>query len=82
MSSPVSAWEQCSRVSPHLAYGTISMRWLNQMTVQQRHRLKAERARGRQIGPNWLKSLASFEKRLRWHCHFMQKLEDQPPRVP
>ena len=78
MSSPVSAWEQCSRVSPHLAYGTISMRWLNQMTAQQRHRLKAERARGREIGPSWLKSLASFEKRLRWHCHFMQKLEDQP----
>ena len=45
---------------------------------QQRHRLKAERARGREIGPSWLKSLASFEKRLRWHCHFMQKLEDQP----
>ena len=26
----------------------------------------------------WKMSLASFQKRLRWHCHFMQKLEDQP----
>lgn len=78
MSSPVSAWQQCSRVSPHLAYGTLSMRWLSQMTSQQRHKLKAERARGRDIGPHWLKSLASYDKRLRWHCHFMQKLEDQP----
>ena len=78
MSSPVTAWQQCSRLSPHLAYGTLSMRWLNQRSVETRTRLKMERQRGRQIGPYWLKSLASFEKRLRWHCHFMQKLEDQP----
>ena len=78
MSSPVTAWEQCSRVSPHLAYGSLSMRWLNHRTVERKNYLKEERRRGRSIGPHWLKSLTSYEKRLRWHCHFMQKLEDQP----
>ena len=26
----------------------------------------------------WAQSLSSFEGRLRWHCHFMQKFEDEP----
>ncbi len=26
----------------------------------------------------WLKSLNAFTSRLRWHCHFIQKLEDEP----
>jgi deoxyribodipyrimidine photo-lyase len=28
--------------------------------------------------PRWLGSLKSFSARLAWHCHFMQKLEDEP----
>ena len=78
MSSPLSAWDHCSRLSPHIAYGTLSIKEISQRTRNRRERLKAERAAGKNIGPSWLKSLASFEKRLRWHCHFMQKLEDQP----
>ena len=26
----------------------------------------------------WRSSISSFLGRLRWHCHFIQKLEDQP----
>ncbi len=26
----------------------------------------------------WTQSLVSFASRLHWHCHFMQKLEDEP----
>ena len=26
----------------------------------------------------WPSSMRSFSGRLRWHCHFIQKLEDQP----
>ena len=26
----------------------------------------------------WLKSINTFSSRLRWHCHFIQKLEDEP----
>ena len=27
---------------------------------------------------NWLRALQAFSGRLRWHCHFIQKLEDEP----
>ena len=33
--------------------------------------------RGEEAGA-WRRSYASFAKRLRWHCHFMQKIEDEP----
>ncbi|NNM00474.1 MAG: deoxyribodipyrimidine photo-lyase/cryptochrome family protein, partial [Gammaproteobacteria bacterium] len=73
LSSPVSAGEACSRLSPYLAYGNISLRRVYQRTE---HRLLAIRRERR--GSPWLKSLQAFGGRLRWHCHFMQKLEDEP----
>jgi deoxyribodipyrimidine photo-lyase len=30
------------------------------------------------LGKGWIGSLKAFESRLRWHCHFIQKLEDEP----
>ncbi len=77
MSSPVEGWEGCSRLSPHLAYGTVSMRETYQATKQA---VDAWRARSKDvdIDKRWFGSLSSFEGRLHWHCHFMQKLEDQP----
>ncbi len=78
MSSPNTAWTGCSRISPHLAYGTISMREILQKTEARQARVRASRALGRTKGDTWLESLASFSKRLRWHCHFIQKLESQP----
>ncbi len=78
MSSPLSAWNGCSRLSPHLAYGTISIREVAQRSAARREELKEMRARGEDLPATWLSSLASFEKRLRWHCHFIQKLEDEP----
>ena len=78
MSSPVTATNECSRLSTHLAYGSISLRTVYQNTVARRAELKQMRADGQDLPPTWLRSLASFEKRLRWHCHFSQKLDDQP----
>ena len=78
MSSPLSAVTSCSRLSPHLAYGSLSMRVILQMTEARQQRLRASRRMNRSKGDGWLDSLASFSKRLRWHCHFMQKLESQP----
>ena len=78
MSSPLSAEEACSRLSPYLAYGNISMRTVHQALEVRRAELKARRAQGEDIGKSWLTSITSFAKRLRWHCHFMQKLEDEP----
>ncbi|MEM1344466.1 MAG: FAD-binding domain-containing protein [Pseudomonadota bacterium] len=69
MSSPVTAYDACSRLSPHLAWGTLSTR----MAL---HDAKAARTRhGRS---RFAQSIDSFIKRLHWRCHFMQKLEDEP----
>jgi len=75
MSSPVTAFTACSRLSPHLAWGTISMREVAQ----------ASSARMRQVSRasdprtmKWRASLVSFMGRQHWHCHFIQKLEDEP----
>jgi len=69
LSSPLSADTHCSRLSEHLAYGTISMRCVHQATEAAIHR-----STDRQL----TRDLRSFAGRLRWHCHFMQKLEDEP----
>ena len=69
MSSPITATEGCSRLSAHLAFGTISMRCVHQATEA---RIATTPDRGLAYG------LRGFASRLRWHCHFMQKLEDEP----
>jgi deoxyribodipyrimidine photo-lyase len=74
MSSPVTAWDGCSRLSPYLAFGNLSMRQVVHAAERRRAdfaRKRSEEARG------WRGSLAAFGGRLRWHCHFMQKLEDE-----
>ncbi len=68
MSSPLSAATRCSRLSAHLAWGTLSMREIARRTEETRA-----------AGPRSLAGeLTAFGARLRWHCHFMQKLEDEP----
>jgi deoxyribodipyrimidine photo-lyase len=74
MSSPVTARSGCSRLSPYLAWGAISIREVFQATSDRQCQLRGDNARD----PRWLKSLSSFQGRLRWHCHFIQKLEDEP----
>ncbi|WP_209001547.1 FAD-binding domain-containing protein [Stappia indica] len=74
MSSPLLGFDACSRLSPHLAWGTLSLR----------ETLQACRVRQRTLrdGPvsarGWRQSLSSFDGRLHWRSHFMQKLEDAP----
>ncbi len=78
MSSPVEGWSGCSRLSPYLAWGCISMRAVSQATQQRALELKQARTEGADFPSTWLPSLRSFKSRLHWHCHFMQKLEDEP----
>ena len=66
MSSPVEAEHSCSRLSPHISFGTISLRTIFQ-EVQKNMNSSIFR-----------KDLYSFKKRLHWHCHFIQKLETEP----
>ena len=75
ISSPVTAWSGSSRLSPHLAWGNLSVREVYQATTARIARLKAMPERDAR---DWARSLDSFAKRLHWHCHFIQKLEDQP----
>lgn len=78
MSSPVTAFAACSRISEQLALGTLSIRQALHASAGRRAELQALRADGLAVDSRWLQSLSSFESRLHWHCHFMQKLEDQP----
>ncbi len=78
MSSPVEGWTGCSRLSPYLAYGNISMRSTYQRMRERIEELREREKNDEPVDTNWFKSLSSFEGRLHWHCHFMQKLEDEP----
>ena len=77
LSSPVTAWEGCSRLSPHLSWGTISLRCVVQAARQRQQQLRAQYANG--APPTYrLTALSTFLSRLHWRSHFMQKLEDFP----
>ena len=78
MSSPLTAPSSCSRISEHLAIGTLSIRQALHAAAAQRVALHAQRRAGEPVDARWFQSLQSFEARLHWHCHFMQKLEDEP----
>jgi deoxyribodipyrimidine photo-lyase len=69
MSSPLTAADTCSRLSAHLAFGSISMRCVHQAT---------EACIAGTPDRSLAYALRGFTSRLRWHCHFMQKLEDEP----
>lgn len=71
MSSPLTGEHACSRLSPHLALGTVSGREVAQATAARQREVK-----GTRVG--WGGSLKSYQARLAWRDHFMQKLEDEP----
>ncbi|MEN9400401.1 MAG: hypothetical protein RL632_1504 [Bacteroidota bacterium] len=65
ISKPSLSRTSCSRLSPYLTYGNISMRMVYQYTMQHYSKSRNKRA------------LTQFISRLHWHCHFMQKFEDE-----
>jgi deoxyribodipyrimidine photo-lyase len=65
ISKPALSRKGCSRLSPYLAYGNISMRAIYQYTNEHYEVSKNKRA------------ILNFVSRLHWHCHFMQKFEDE-----
>ena len=73
LSSPSTAVLSCSRLSPHLSWGTLSLREVVQHSRERRAGLSDAPADRR-----WQRSLQRFDERLHWHCHFIQKLESQP----
>ncbi|MBU6252783.1 MAG: deoxyribodipyrimidine photo-lyase [Alphaproteobacteria bacterium] len=75
MSSPVTAEQACSRLSPYLTYGALSMREVFQAAER---RLMALHTSSDKSRAGWAQSMRSFIARLHWHCHFIQKLESEP----
>ncbi|MEE2641620.1 MAG: FAD-binding domain-containing protein [Planctomycetota bacterium] len=88
MASPLTGEQGCSRLSPYLSYGNLSMRTVHQSCGARMRELRENAgsrgsgqtaySRPRKPVTSWLRSLSSFRSRLSWHCHFMQKIEDQP----
>lgn len=71
MSSPLEGALACSRLSPHFAFGSMSIREAVQATATRQRAVRGTR-------DGWIGSLKSFQSRLAWRDHFMQKLEDAP----
>ncbi len=73
ISSPNTAFSAGSRLSPHLAWGTISS---GSVFDALDHRMDEIR---RENGPSsWRRSLRAFESRMHWRDHFIQRLEGNP----
>ena len=79
MSSPLTAFDASSRLSPHIAWGTLSLREIARATWARQRELKADAPPvAAAEASRWRASMVSFSGRQHWHCHFMQKLEDEP----
>ena len=75
LSSPLTVQEGCSRLSPYLAFGNIS---LSQVLHEVQNSYRRLHSYPPHLERRWRRSLESFESRLWWHCHFIQKLESEP----
>ena len=75
ISKPGSSARHCSRLSAHLAYGTLSVREVEHATKVRIRQLAAVED---EDAKQWRRNLGAFLSRLAWHCHFIQKLEQQP----
>jgi deoxyribodipyrimidine photo-lyase len=77
ISSPNKAFFFGSRLSPHIAWGTISLRRTFSRLHQRLSELEAQLDAGNEsrLAQRWQKSLESFSSRLFWRDHFVQRLE-------
>lgn len=67
ISQPTLAAETCSRLSPYIAWGCISIREVYQSAQAYKKEGKASK-----------RDMNAFQSRLAWHCHMIQKLETEP----
>jgi deoxyribodipyrimidine photo-lyase len=66
ISKPYDAMHSCARISAYLAWGNLSMREVVQRTREMLQSTTVGRRR----------HLEAFLSRLHWHCHFIQRIED------
>ncbi|MBC8109509.1 MAG: deoxyribodipyrimidine photo-lyase, partial [Verrucomicrobia bacterium] len=63
ISKPAQSRKSCSRLSPYIAWGCLSVRQVYQSQQEAQQILGFSR------------QFQAFASRLRWHCHFIQKFE-------
>ena len=72
LSAPGLSEQYASRLSPHLTWGTLSVREVIKTLSHYKDQADSHALYGSR------RSLSAFQSRLSWRCHFIQKLEDQP----
>ncbi len=65
ISSPALGRYTCSRLSPYIAWGNLSIRQVFQRVEKLKNNAPSK------------KNILQFQSRLKWHCHFIQKFEMQ-----
>ncbi len=65
ISKPANSRKSCSRISPYLAWGNLSIRQVYQYT------------QANLPTSSFKRDLHNFVSRLHWHCHFIQKFESE-----
>ena len=65
ISKPLESRRGCSRLSPYIAWGCLSVRQVFQAQLSAK------------ATSNTKGQFAAFASRLRWHCHFIQKFESE-----
>ena len=66
ISQPENSRKHCSRLSPYISWGNLSIR---QIEHEKNIIYKQSKA---------IRNLLAFQSRIAWHCHFIQKLESEP----
>ena len=67
ISSPELSRKSCTRLSPYIAWGNITIK----QTYQKLDTLNEADYQG------WKRALSAMVSRLHWHCHFIQKFESE-----
>lgn len=75
ISKPGISARHCSRLSAHLTFGTLSVKEVEHATAQKLQSLADNTDTDAAF---FRRNLSAFLSRLAWHCHFIQKLEQQP----
>ena len=68
ISKPALSRTTCSRLSPYLTFGVLSMREVFQASQSRKNEIHSVKCR---------RSISAFQSRLIWHCHFIQKFESE-----
>jgi deoxyribodipyrimidine photo-lyase len=75
ISKPGVSARHCSRLSAHITYGTLSVREVEQAT---KAKIQSLENNDDADSVFFCRNLSAYLSRLAWHCHFIQKLEQQP----